>query len=190
MRTVVALTRGGKKVENRLIGKSEPISLLLLDIDSFKAYNDLYGHLAGDTCIQQIAGILDDMPWGSYDLPARYGGEEFVVLLPGKDLEQAVDVAARIHEAVKNAHIPHKGSFISDYLTISIGVASTNVTVQDSSSHLIKEADIALYEAKKNGRNQIKIYQSQTSNVKNVKYLARTSSDHSDDCLSLLYLVG
>lgn len=153
---------------NRLTEQSVPISLILLDIDSFKAYNDLYGHLAGDTCIQQIAGILKNMPWGSYDLPARYGGEEFVVLLPDRDLVQAIEVATHIHEAVKNAQIPHKGSSISDYLTISIGVASTIATVEATPSHLIKEADIALYEAKKNGRNQIKIYKSQTSQVTNV----------------------
>lgn len=150
---------------NRLALQQEPISLLLLDIDSFKAYNDMYGHLAGDTCIQQIAGILSDMSWGSYDLPARYGGEEFVVLLPGKDLVQAIEVATRIHEAVKNAHIPHKGSSVNAYLTISIGVSSTLASNEDSPSHLIKEADIALYEAKKNGRNQIKVYKSHAAYV-------------------------
>jgi diguanylate cyclase (GGDEF)-like protein/PAS domain S-box-containing protein len=145
---------------NRLAVKQEPISLLILDIDSFKAYNDMYGHLAGDTCIQQIAGILSDLSWGSYDLPARYGGEEFVVLLPGSNLVQAMEVAGGIHEAVKNAHIPHKGSSVNAYLTISIGVSSTLATIEDSPAHLIKEADIALYEAKKNGRNQIKVYKS------------------------------
>lgn len=146
----------------RATGTDEPISLLLLDIDCFKAFNDLYGHQAGDSCLKKIAGILSNIPWTPDDMPARYGGEEFVVLLPEKGVEQAVELASLIQESVKSASIEHKGSSIGEYLTISIGIACTRATNQLQPSVLIKEADIALYEAKKNGRNQIRIYSNNT----------------------------
>jgi len=146
----------------RAIGTDEPISLLLLDIDCFKPFNDLYGHQAGDSCLKKIAGILSNIPWSPTDMPARYGGEEFVVLLPEKDVEQAIEIASLIQESVKNAYIEHKGSSIGKYLTLSIGIASAIATNQLQPSVLIKEADIALYEAKKNGRNQIRIYSNNT----------------------------
>jgi diguanylate cyclase (GGDEF)-like protein/PAS domain S-box-containing protein len=146
------------KAWDSLTSHSGSISLLLFDLDFFKAFNDLYGHQAGDDCLQQIGRILKGLSWGKDDLPARYGGEEFVVLLPGKSVEQAIEIANKIQEAVESSHIHHKGSLISEFLTLSIGISSTNRTVKDQPSDLIKEADIALYEAKKSGRNQIKVY--------------------------------
>lgn len=146
-----------EKAWERLIAHSESLSLLLFDIDFFKAFNDLYGHQAGDTCLQKIGCILKDLSIEPDGLAARYGGEEFVVLLPGQNV-QAVEVAHLIQEAVKKAEIPHQGSSISGLITLSIGISTMMVTNNTQPDTLIMEADKALYDAKGNGRNQIKVY--------------------------------
>ena len=147
-----------EKKWNKVNGSTQPISLLLLDIDFFKAFNDLYGHQAGDACLQQVGSILESISWGSQDLAARYGGEEFVVLLPGKTAEQAIETASAIQKAIEQAHIPHHGSSIGEYLTLSIGISTIMAAGMGQPAHLIAEADKALYEAKRNGRNQIRVY--------------------------------
>jgi diguanylate cyclase (GGDEF)-like protein len=131
---------------------------LLLDIDFFKTFNDLYGHQAGDACLQQVGGILEKISWGSQDLAVRYGGEEFVVLLPGRTAEQAIETAYVIQKAIEQAHIPHHGSSIGEGLTLSIGISTIMVASMKQPANLIAEADKALYEAKRNGRNQIRVY--------------------------------
>jgi len=122
------------------------LALLMIDIDKFKEYNDNYGHLRGDLsgCMQRASDTL-----------ARYGGEEFVALLPESDLEGAMEVAQQCLDAIQDAAIPHAASPIKPYVTISIGVAAINPTHGTSMTLLVEEADIALYQAKKNGRNQI-----------------------------------
>jgi diguanylate cyclase (GGDEF)-like protein/PAS domain S-box-containing protein len=148
-----------EKVWDQLISYSEPLSLLLVDIDFFKAFNDLYGHQAGDSCLQKIGDILKDLPLEPNGLAARYGGEEFVVLLPGRNVAQAIEAAHLIQEAVKNAQIPHKGSSVSEFVTLSIGISTMVGTNNRQPAALIMEADKALYQAKDNRRNQIKVYQ-------------------------------
>jgi diguanylate cyclase (GGDEF)-like protein/PAS domain S-box-containing protein len=137
---------------------SGPISLLLLDIDHFKAYNDLYGHQAGDAILKMVGQILGRLPLGTSDLAARYGGEEFVVLLPGRWTYEAKKIAQSIIEAVEAMHIPHKGSTVGEFLTLSIGISTMVASNFNSSTQLITEADRALYEAKRIGRNQCRVY--------------------------------
>ena len=148
-----------EKAWDQLISYSEPLSLLLVDIDFFKAFNDLYGHQAGDFCLQKIGDIFKDLPLEPDGLAARYGGEEFVVLLPGRNVVQAVEAAHLVQEAVKTAQIPHMGSSVSECVTLSIGISTMVVTNNMQPATLIMEADRALYQAKDNGRNQIKVYQ-------------------------------
>ncbi len=130
----------------------QPISLLLIDIDHFKRYNDRYGHLAGDACLRQVAGILYDCAQRSGELVARYGGEEFALLLPGADGDVAMTVAQRCMDEIAKARMPHEDSPVAEFLTCSIGVA-TVVAVQDLvPESLVRCADEALYRVKNGGR--------------------------------------
>lgn len=129
------------------------LSLILCDVDSFKIYNDTYGHQAGDDCLQQIVtAILDAVR--SADLVARYGGEEFAVVLPDTNSENAVEVAQRIRFQVKALQIVHANSQVSQYVTVSCGVASTVADSESSPADLIAAADEALYLAKEQGRDR------------------------------------
>ncbi|RKL66580.1 hypothetical protein CR203_14935 [Salipaludibacillus neizhouensis] len=144
---------------NKRLDVSIPISLILLDIDFFKAFNDLYGHQAGDACLKQLGSFLRNITIGTEDLAARYGGEEFVMLLPDRSIDQAIDIANRIQETVRSARIPHNGSNINgEILTLSIGISTKLVTPSSQPTDMITEADAALYEAKRSGRNQIKLH--------------------------------
>lgn len=131
-----------------------PLSLLLLDVDLFKSYNDTYGHLRGDGCLKQVAEAARDMVSRPGDLIARFGGEEFAVVLPNTANEGAVKLAEQICRAVRRRRIPHSSNPLG-YLTISIGCATTVPTLGHSSSTLIQKADEALYAAKRNGRNRV-----------------------------------
>lgn len=137
--------------------KAEPmrLSLILGDIDCFKAYNDTYGHQAGDVCLQQVAKAIDEICVESSTdnlyFVARYGGEEFAVILPNANLKEAVAVAEGIRQRVKALAIPHQHS-PRGYITLSLGVASTCLA-KGSSDQLIAEADRSLYEAKSQGRD-------------------------------------
>lgn len=129
-----------------------PVSLLLMDIDHFKQYNDYYGHQAGDTALQAVATALHRNSHSSTDLVARYGGEEFAIVLTGTPQRQARQVAERVLNAVRKLEIEHA---LSNHkcITLSIGIAST--VANFSAEELIKEADDALYEAKNQGRNRV-----------------------------------
>ena len=129
-----------------------PISLLLLDIDHFKRYNDRYGHLAGDACLRQVAGILYDCAQRTGELVARYGGEEFALLLPGADGDVAMTVAQRCMDEVAKARIIHADSPVADHLTVSIGVATVVATQELVPESLVRCADEALYRVKSSGR--------------------------------------
>ena len=135
-----------------------PISLLMIDIDFFKNYNDLLGHLEGDACLRRIAQALSRHLRAGMDLVARYGGEEFVVVLPETDLSQAKKVADRIREDVLRLNIPHPASKASDRVTVSIGVASMVPRNSLKKEVLINMADKALYAAKKGGRNRVEVF--------------------------------
>ncbi|MCK0164399.1 diguanylate cyclase [Marinobacter sp. S6332] len=129
----------------------EPLSLLLLDIDYFKQFNDNHGHLVGDDCLKMVAQCVRQLVTRPQDLAARYGGEEFVVLLPNTPHKGAVDVAERIRKAVEKMAFPLSGQTL--HLTISVGVCSELPASADATEALFSKADEALYQAKANGRN-------------------------------------
>jgi diguanylate cyclase (GGDEF)-like protein len=135
-----------------------PLSLIFLDIDFFKSYNDNYGHQAGDQCLKKIGEALNRNIRRSHDLLARYGGEEFVILLPHTEMEEAFDLSEKIRQSIETMKIKHEFSRISDHITVSLGVASAIPIPQTNSSYLVEQADAALYQAKNNGRNQVARY--------------------------------
>lgn len=130
-------------------------SLVIIDIDYFKAYNDGYGHQKGDECLTAVATIMRDCLPRSIDFIARYGGEEFVIILPSTDLDGAIKVAEIVRNAVYNAAIPHKYSDSASYVTISQGVTTYNGGDSKPLMKVFKSADEALYAAKSNGRNRV-----------------------------------
>jgi diguanylate cyclase (GGDEF)-like protein len=131
-----------------------PLALLLLDIDHFKAFNDRYGHQAGDSAIQRVADALRRVLKRPGDFASRYGGEEFAVILPGVDDDGALLVAERIREEVLAENIPHAGSSVADRVSVSIGVAHLYpARTERSSTGFLQMADEALYAAKRRGRN-------------------------------------
>jgi diguanylate cyclase (GGDEF)-like protein len=136
--------------------KKTPLSLIMMDVDHFKQYNDNSGHLAGDDCLKQIASTLDNQLKRPTDLVARYGGEEFVSILPDTDNEGALHIAKRFRESIAELKIPHSNSSAADHVTISLGVATITPSPLFSKEDLIKVADKSLYEAKAAGRNQVK----------------------------------
>ena len=133
----------------------QPLGLLMIDVDKFKQYNDYYGHLRGDKCLIAVAQILEACTQRTSDLIARFGGEEFVALLPDSDLEGAMTVAEDCLEAILDAEIPHLKSDVMPCVTVSIGVSAMVPIHDKSSTMLIEQADVALYQAKQNGRNRI-----------------------------------
>ncbi|ELS01891.1 diguanylate cyclase (GGDEF) domain-containing protein [Xenococcus sp. PCC 7305] len=141
----------------RLQKIGENLSLLICDIDFFKQYNDTYGHQAGDDCLKLVAQIIADGAKRNGDLAARYGGEEFTLILPGTDAADAAIVAARIIRNVRRLQIVHEKSDIDSYVTLSVGVASLIPNKTCQPQKLIKIADDALYEAKKQGRSRFVI---------------------------------
>jgi len=135
--------------------KRQPLSILMFDIDYFKQYNDLYGHIPGDQCLTDVAQTLSLALDGPRDLVARFGGEEFVVLLPGADASVAWKVAERCQRMVQNKAITHAKSPFDQKLTVSIGVGTTVPRDGMEPSAFIEAVDRQLYAAKKNGRNRI-----------------------------------
>ena len=133
----------------------ESVAVLMMDVDYFKKYNDHYGHIAGDHCLQAVAGALKQSLRRPADIIARYGGEEFVALLPQTDLAGANTVAETLRQAVINLNLPHQASDVADMVTLSIGCATTNNVKGVTVAELIKQADRALYQAKSNGRNRV-----------------------------------
>jgi len=128
------------------------LSLLIIDIDNFKAYNDNYGHAQGDECIKKVAKVLAQSSKRKNDLIARYGGEEFAIILPDTSIEQAKTIAENIRQKVQQLAIIHQQN-ISDVVTISIGVASMIPDHNFDANILFEEADKQLYKAKDSGRN-------------------------------------
>lgn len=137
----------------RAMRKKHPLTLLMVDVDHFKHYNDNYGHQAGDTCLKRIATAMANAPLRAYDLVARYGGEEFAIILPEVTIEGAQAVAERIRLAVEQLGIPDTTSE-GGVVTISIG-AATAYAITGNSPALVAAADAALYEAKHAGRNRV-----------------------------------
>jgi len=143
-----------KKTIKSMVRANSNLSLLLIDIDYFKRYNDTYGHNAGDNCLKIVASAISKCVYRDLDFVARYGGEEFAVVLPNTDKNGLHTVAEKILEKVRECKIPHKASHIADYVTISIGGTTSIVKYFYHAQDYIKAADKALYESKKNGRNR------------------------------------
>jgi diguanylate cyclase (GGDEF)-like protein len=135
--------------------ENHEIALILCDTDCFKAYNDTYGHLQGDACLRQIAGVLAQHAARGGGVAARYGGEEFAVLLPRTNPENALALAEHMRLAVEALAIPHETSTVGKCVTASFGVCSTTPGDGASVATLIENADKALYQAKRGGRNQV-----------------------------------
>lgn len=143
----------------RSLRENKPLSLIHLDIDHFKAYNDRYGHPAGDDCLQKVAQKIVELVSRPGDMVARTGGEEFAIILPGSDSEGAHSVAQRVLDGVKSLQIEHLGSKTEPIVTLSMGVASMIPTVNFSPRGLMLATDQALYQAKEDGRSCIRVNQ-------------------------------
>lgn len=139
----------------RLARENQPLSLILLDVDKFKSYNDYYGHLAGDDCLIRIGQTLQKVVRRPTDLAARYGGEEFVVLLANTDLEGGIKVAQNVQQGIHHLAIPHAESDVKDIVTVSLGIASLIPTLEVQPDTLVAFADKALYDAKQQGRDRL-----------------------------------
>ena len=137
----------------RLLREQQALSLILCDVDFFKAYNDTYGHLAGDFCLQQVANAIRQALKRPADLVARYGGEEFAIILPNTPIPGAFHVAEQIRTQIVALKVEHPKSLVNQYITVSLGIATTIPNYQSSPAKLIAVADEALYQAKAQGRN-------------------------------------
>jgi diguanylate cyclase (GGDEF)-like protein len=142
----------------RHLREQQPLALILIDIDYFKSYNDHYGHQCGDDCLIQVAQAIAKIPQRPTDLVARYGGEEFVTILSNTSAEGALIVAKSIRKAIADLGIPHFKSEVSNYITLSLGIASLIPTPDKSLEDLIANADRALYAAKRKGRDRAIAY--------------------------------
>ena len=142
----------------RAAREKAPVSLILSDVDHFKAFNDCYGHQAGDDCLRRVAAALSSAGRRPADLAARYGGEEFAIVLPGTVLEGAVDVAQAVSRVIDGLAIPHARSAVDQTVTLSQGVVSLIPEKESASEDLIQRADQALYMAKQQGRNRYVVF--------------------------------
>lgn len=135
-----------------------PISLVMIDIDYFKKYNDTYGHLKGDECLAAIAKEIKQSSRKPRDVVSRFGGEEFIMILPETDIDSAVFIAKALLKAVENLNIVHESSPIAKRVTLSIGIASIIPNDNINMDTFLKMTDDTLYEAKNDGRNCFKVY--------------------------------
>ncbi len=140
---------------NKHIDEQIPLSLILMDIDYFKQYNDYYGHQAGDDCLVRVAQTISSVNQRPTDLAARYGGEEFVVILPNTNIEAAFAIAESTRQAILSLSIPHSRSEVNPYITLSLGVVALIPSQARNLTELIALADAALYKAKSQGRNRV-----------------------------------
>ena len=153
------ITENWPKLINIHRRKNDYISMIMFDLDFFKNYNDFYGHNQGDLCLTAFSNILKECMDREFDFAYRIGGEEFLVILGQTDESGAVNVAAKVIEALKNASIPHERSAVDDVVTVTAGITSFIVDDMEKDFKLIfDEADKALYKGKENGRNRIICY--------------------------------
>jgi len=137
--------------------ENSPLSLIILDIDYFKAFNDTYGHLKGDDCLKRVASTLRQTLKRPGDFPARYGGEEFAVVLPNTDDIGTAIIAEELRAGIEGANIAHINSICADHVTMSLGVVTRFPGQADTPDDLILAADRALYRSKHGGRNQVNV---------------------------------
>ncbi len=152
---------------NRSLRNRNSIGMSMIDIDFFKTYNDRYGHLAGDHCLQQVAKALKTAVRNT-DIPARYGGEEFAIIFPSTNFETVHQVADRARKAVSGIKMPHADNPLG-ILTVSVGVAAVIPSAKTAVTQLIAFADTALYEAKRDGRNRVRGHASAPSQTQTEK---------------------
>jgi diguanylate cyclase (GGDEF)-like protein len=145
-----------------------PLSLILCDIDHFKLYNDTYGHIAGDKCLQEVAAVIRSTFKRGGDLVARYGGEEFAVIMPMTSADNAVLVAERLRHALWQRALPHTASRTTDRVTLSIGVATMASGETIAARKLASMADEALYMAKASGRNRVEQYDKDSAQLPHI----------------------
>lgn len=136
-------------------GTGEPLSLILLDVDAFKAFNDRYGHIEGDACLARVASALSGALNRNGDLAARYGGEEFACLLPNTPESEALALAERLLATIADLAIPHAASPVAGMVTASFGVLTAACTAETTPQALIRAVDRCLYRAKREGRNRV-----------------------------------
>jgi diguanylate cyclase (GGDEF)-like protein len=141
---------------NRSSRIEAPLSLLIMDIDNFKGINDTYGHLFGDECLRLIASTISSELHRASDCVARYGGDEFVALLPNTGEDETWTIAEKLVKAISNISLKFNDE--NPQMTCSIGGSTTNPDYQDNNEYLIRQADVALYQAKSNGRNRYQPY--------------------------------
>ncbi|WON81220.1 GGDEF domain-containing protein [Acinetobacter sp. UGAL515B_02] len=146
-----------EKEWRRAVRHSMPITIMMIDLDFFKSYNDTLGHIKGDECLREIAKALTSLTSRSGDLAARYGGEEFLLLFPMTNESEALIQVKRLMNVIRKIDIQHPSSDISSQVTLSVGVATMIPQVDDSISSFVSRADHALYTAKSKGRNQYQI---------------------------------
>lgn len=151
------------------IRSGKPVSLIMADIDYFKAYNDNYGHPKGDECLKKVAKTMASSVKRPMDFVARYGGEEFAVILPETDSNGAIIVAKKIRKDVEALSLIHEYSQVTNYITISLGVTTVVPDQTYSMEKFICNADIALYKAKSSGRNTVSLCNDYTYNDKKSK---------------------
>ena len=144
-----------EKEWQRLSRASEPLSLLIVDIDHFKKYNDTYGHQQGDECLKKVASTLEKVIKRPADEVVRYGGEEFAVILPETTQKGAVEVGERVREEIEGLKLANVNSKVKPYVTVSVGTATIIPNVVSDKELLVEQADKALYQAKESGRNQV-----------------------------------
>ncbi|EMP56226.1 PAS/PAC sensor-containing diguanylate cyclase [Marinobacter santoriniensis NKSG1] len=140
---------------NHALRHRHPVSVILLDIDNFKQYNDLHGHLQGDECLKQIATLLESAAKRAKDFVARFGGEEFVIILPESDEEAARKVAERCQQLLFKAQIPHGSPEAGQRVTVSMGIGTVIPTREQTINDFLSLVDERLYQAKNTGRNRI-----------------------------------
>jgi diguanylate cyclase (GGDEF)-like protein len=147
---------------SRALRQHQPMTIMMIDVDYFKIYNDKLGHLAGDECLRQIAQLLAEMTLRSGELAARYGGEEFVLVYPAMDISLAQQQAIRLIQHMEQLAIPHpNGNFVSFTIGLSVSTPTPEVNI----AQLLHHADTALYKAKENGRNRYELYIEQRENI-------------------------
>lgn len=149
-----------KREYERASDHGQPLALLMIDIDYFKAYNDVYGHLAGDRCLVQVGRVLSKVIGKGTGVVARFGGEEFAALLPGASIDEAADIAATLLEAVAGLHLDQE-DVPAGRTSVSIGIsalAQLPAATQDGADALVNLADRALYEAKRAGRGRVRVW--------------------------------
>jgi diguanylate cyclase (GGDEF)-like protein len=143
-----------KQIMKSLSRYSGKLSLLMIDIDCFKQYNDTYGHAEGDNCLKAAAEVITKSITRADDFAARYGGEEFTVVLPNTDENGARNIAERLLENIRKRNILHETSMVTNRVTFSIGITTGDVEYGQNSEDYIKHADRALYQSKQAGRDR------------------------------------